>query len=97
MSDMVQEDELRDDEEYTDILEDIRTECSRFGDVREVLIPRPSAAGPSVPGLGKVFVEFGTVEQAMAACAELETKEFGGRPVLCDYIPEERWARRELE
>lgn len=95
MSDMVQEEELKDDEEYADILGDIRTECARFGEVKDVVIPRP--AEQPVPGLGKVFVEFSTVEQAVAACADLETKEFGGRPVLCDYLPEEKWSQRILE
>ena len=50
---MVTEEELRDEEEYEDILEDIREECSKYGDVRSLEIPRP-LPGVDVPGVGKV-------------------------------------------
>ena len=42
---MVQPEELADEEEYEDILEDIREECGKFGQVRSIEIPRP------VPGV----------------------------------------------
>ena len=54
---MVMPDELTDEEEYEDILEDIREECSKFGSVKSIEIPRP-VPGVEVPGCGKVFVEF---------------------------------------
>ena len=50
---MVTPDELVDDEEYEDIQEDIRQECSKYGRVRSLEIPRP-IDGVEVPGLGKV-------------------------------------------
>ena len=50
---MVTEEELRDEEEYEDILEDIREECSKYGEVRSLEIPRP-LPGVDVPGVGKV-------------------------------------------
>merc|ERR1719284_2273234 len=53
---MVTEEELKDEEEYEDILEDIREECSKYGEVRSLEIPRP-LPGVDVPGVGKVFVE----------------------------------------
>merc|ERR1712038_1682785 len=52
---MVQPEELADEEEYEDILEDIREECGKFGVVRSIEIPRP-VPGVEVPGCGKVFV-----------------------------------------
>ena len=54
---MVDPDELKDDEEYEDILEDIREECAKYGDVRSLEIPRP-IDGVEVPGLGKVYFIF---------------------------------------
>ena len=33
--------DLRDNEFYEELVEDIRTECARFGEVLEVVIPRP--------------------------------------------------------
>ena len=53
---MVTEEELRDEEEYEDILEDIREECSKYGEVRSLEIPRP-LPGVDVPGVGKVRIE----------------------------------------
>lgn len=50
---MVVAEELQDEEEYEDILEDIRDECSKYGPVKSLEIPRP-IQGVEVPGLGKV-------------------------------------------
>jgi hypothetical protein len=36
-------------EEYEDILEDIREECGKFGEVKSIEIPRP-VPGVEVPG-----------------------------------------------
>ncbi|KAL1407528.1 hypothetical protein Q8F55_006961 [Vanrija albida] len=41
MLNMVTSDELYDDQEYGEILEDIRDECSKYGEVEGVRIPRP--------------------------------------------------------
>lgn len=53
---MVTPDELRDEDEYEDILEDIREECNKYGVVRSVEIPRP-IEGVEVPGCGKVSMQ----------------------------------------
>lgn len=51
---MVTPDELKDEEEYEDILEDIKEECNKYGVVRSIEIPRP-IEGVEVPGCGKVI------------------------------------------
>lgn len=50
---MVTAEELVDEEEYEDILDDIKEECSKYGIVKSIEIPRP-IEGVDVPGLGKV-------------------------------------------
>ncbi|KAG5461056.1 MAG: hypothetical protein BJ554DRAFT_6810, partial [Olpidium bornovanus] len=51
---MVTKEELANDEDYADIMEDIRDESAKFGNVLEVRIPRPAPPGaPEVPGVGK--------------------------------------------
>merc|ERR1712203_506927 len=45
---MVVEEELVDEEEYEDILEDIREEFGKFGEVKSIEIPRP-VPGVEVP------------------------------------------------
>lgn len=52
---MVVPEELRDEEEYEDIMDDIREECAKYGPVKSLEIPRP-IDGVEVPGLGKVFI-----------------------------------------
>ncbi|ETS64341.1 hypothetical protein PaG_01188 [Moesziomyces aphidis] len=42
MLNMVTPEELQDDEEYADIVEDIRDECTKFGTVNDVRVPRPA-------------------------------------------------------
>lgn len=44
MLNMVTAEELIPDEDYTDILEDIREECEKYGEVEDLEIPRPTAA-----------------------------------------------------
>ena len=50
---MVTEEELIDDDEYEEILEDVREECNKYGQVKSVEIPRP-IKGVEVPGVEKV-------------------------------------------
>ena len=63
---MVMPEELGDEEEYEDILEDIREECQKYGTVKSVEIPRP-VPGVEVPGCGKVFVEFYSIPDCQIA------------------------------
>lgn len=50
---MVAPEELLDDEEYEEIVEDVRDECSKYGQVKSIEIPRP-VDGLEIPGTGKV-------------------------------------------
>ncbi len=50
---MVAPEELLDDEEYEEIVEDVKEECSKYGQVKSIEIPRP-VDGLEVPGTGKV-------------------------------------------
>lgn len=50
---MVAVEELLDDEEYEEIVEDVRDECGKYGQVKSIEIPRP-VDGLEVPGTGKV-------------------------------------------
>lgn len=96
LNSMVLPSELVDDAEYQDIFEDIHSECSKYGHVRMLIIPRPSVDGSPVDGLGKCYIEFDTVEQSQKARAAVEFKQFSGRTVLAEFWPEEKWAHRVL-
>ncbi|CAJ0576405.1 unnamed protein product, partial [Mesorhabditis spiculigera] len=81
---MVGEDELKNDEEYEDIMEDIREECNKYGVVVSVEIPRP-VDGVVIPGVGKVFVEFVSTADCQKAQAALTGRKFAQRTVVTSY------------
>merc|ERR1711992_102904 len=92
---MVMADELTDEEEYEDILEDIREECSKFGSVKSIEIPRP-VPGVEVPGCGKVFVEFYGIPDCQKAQHALTGRKFSNRVVVTSYFEPDRYHRREF-
>lgn len=88
---MVGEEELKDDQEYADIVDDIQDECKQFGELRTVIIPKPGQ-----PGIGKVFLEYASVEQAQAAAAALAGRQFASKIVKAEFYDEAQFAAREL-
>jgi len=92
---MVTADELRDEEEYEDILEDIKEECNKYGVVRSVEIPRP-IEGVEVPGCGKVFVEFNSIVDCQKAQQALTGRKFSDRVVVTSYFDPDKYHRREF-
>jgi len=92
---MVTPEELADEEEYEDILEDIREECSKFGAVRSIEIPRP-VPGVEVPGCGKVFVEFAGIPECQKAQHALTGRKFSNRVVVTSYFEPDKYHRREF-
>jgi len=83
---MVTEDDLKDDNEYKEILDDIEQECKSYGNVVSVIIPRPGQ-----PGCGKVFVEYTNVEEAQRAIKELQGRTFADRFIIAGHFSEERY------
>eukprot|EP00092_Neocalanus_flemingeri_P027874 GFUD01030258.1.p2 GENE.GFUD01030258.1~~GFUD01030258.1.p2 ORF type:complete len:431 (+),score=104.89 GFUD01030258.1:81-1373(+) len=92
---MVMPDELGDEEEYEDILEDIREECAKYGEVRSIEIPRP-VPGVDVPGCGKVFIEFSTDSECQKAQHALSGRRFSNRVVVTSYFDPDKYHRREF-
>ncbi|CAH1711456.1 splicing factor U2AF 50 kDa subunit-like [Aphis gossypii] len=92
---MVTPDELKDEEEYEDILEDIREECSKYGVVRSLEIPRP-IEGIDVPGCGKVFIEFNTIPDCQKAQQALAGRKFNNRVVVTSFMEPDKYHRREF-
>lgn len=94
LKNMVTSDELEDDEEYDDIVDDIKHECIKFGVVISITVPRPG--GECETAVGKVFVEFEGVTGAEKAAQELHGRGFASRTVEADYISEEKYASKQL-
>jgi len=98
MQNMVLPDVLKDEEEYKDIVEDIREECERFGKVKDIVVPRPPAnPAEVVKGLGKVFVEFIDAEDAQKAERAVCGRKFAERTVLTRFLSERDFESRNLD
>ncbi len=67
MNRLVEPSELIHEEEYYDFKEDIREEAARFGDLRSIEIPRPTDDVDKRSFIGRVFLEYSTVEDAKEA------------------------------
>eukprot|EP00250_Pteridium_aquilinum_P016087 c22931_g3_i1 orf=132-1784(+) len=97
LTQLVPVDDLRDDKEFEDIYQDIQDECSKYGDLKNLVIPRPSPTGEDVPGLGKAFVEYTDTEGSRKAKAALNGRKFAGNTVLAVYYSEDKFARGEMD
>lgn len=92
---MVTSDDLVDDEEYDEIFDDIREECSKYGRIRSMQIPRPNK-DYQVPGVGKIFIEFATSSDSKAASEALAGRKFDSRVVVTAYYDPDRYYKNEF-
>ncbi|KAI6234942.1 Splicing factor U2AF subunit [Aphelenchoides fujianensis] len=92
---MITEDDLRDDVEFEDIKEDIKDECSKYGTVISLEIPRP-VPGHEIKGVGKVFVEFSSPSECQKAQAALTGRKFANRVVVTSYYDLNQYHCREF-
>ncbi|KAL4865644.1 hypothetical protein BDV12DRAFT_174281 [Aspergillus spectabilis] len=88
---MVTPEELMDGEDYEEICDDVREECSKYGRVIELKIPRPTGGSRQSPGVGKIFVKFDTVDATTAALKALAGRKFSDRTVVTTYFSEENF------
>ncbi|XP_021902214.1 splicing factor U2af large subunit B-like isoform X2 [Carica papaya] len=95
LTEAITADTLRDDEEYEEILEDMREECSKFGTLLNVVIPRPNPNGEQMPGVGKVFLEYSDTSACANARNLLSGRKFGGNVVIAVYYPEDKYYSRD--
>uniref|UniRef100_A0A8C5WIG6 Splicing factor U2AF subunit n=1 Tax=Leptobrachium leishanense TaxID=445787 RepID=A0A8C5WIG6_9ANUR len=92
---MVLPEELLDDDEYEEIVEDIRDECSKYGRVKSIEIPRP-VDGVEVPGCGKIFVEFTSMFDCQKVMQGLTERTFANRVVDTRYCDPHGCHRRDF-
>jgi len=92
---MVTAEDLIDDTEYNGICDDVREESGKFGQVIDLVIPRPDR-GRKIAGVGKVFVQMETIDAASKVKNALEGRQFLGRTVLATYFNKEKFIQRQL-
>lgn len=77
--------------------------AKRFGDVINIVIPRPHQAinlheiQGRVKGLGLILIEYKDIGQAKYARNQFITKEFSGHPVACSFFDEQRFRNAEYD
>jgi splicing factor U2AF subunit len=102
LENMVKESELKDDEEFKDILSDVKDECSKFGTVEKVVIPRPymeskeeDESGPRTGvGVGRIFVLFNDTTSSQKAQATLNGRLFNENTVKATFYQESDFRNR---
>ncbi|GKY92350.1 hypothetical protein MPSEU_000205900 [Mayamaea pseudoterrestris] len=87
---MLSSQDLVNEEEFQDILEDTREECSQFGKLVSVIIPKAGEVGAT-----KVFLEYETTDDAQRAIASLAGRTFDGRTVEATLFDETKFANKD--
>jgi splicing factor U2AF subunit len=82
--------DLTSDQDYNEIMEDTKDECSQFGALKSVVIPR------SGPGATRIFLEYMSAEDATKAIAGLAGRTFDNRKVGAAYFSESKFASRDF-
>ncbi|ODM20055.1 hypothetical protein SI65_05041 [Aspergillus cristatus] len=88
---MVTPEELMDNDDYEEICDDVQEECSKYGQILGLKIPRPSGGSRQSAGVGKIFVKFDTVESTTNALKALAGRKFSDRTVVTTYFSEENF------
>uniref|UniRef100_A0A7S0USS5 Splicing factor U2af large subunit n=1 Tax=Polytomella parva TaxID=51329 RepID=A0A7S0USS5_9CHLO len=92
LTDALEMEDLMNNEDYEDVLLDMREEVGRYGQVIEMRIPRPTPADPNPPGLLKVIIVFADEESAARARSAIHGRRFGGKVVSANFISAEAFA-----
>jgi len=85
LGNMVTREEIHDEGEFADIKEDVRLECSQYGPVREVVIPRAQDGFPAAAE-GLIFVQFESPSGAAAAANVLNGRKFADKVVVVQFV-----------
>uniref|UniRef100_H2Z1Z9 Splicing factor U2AF subunit n=1 Tax=Ciona savignyi TaxID=51511 RepID=H2Z1Z9_CIOSA len=93
---MVLAEELTDDEEYEEIMEDVKDECSKLGSVVSLEIPRPGPGLTEADGIGKIYVEFASHLDAQKAAQALGGRKFSNRVVVTSFFDPESYHHRQF-
>lgn len=73
----------------TEILEDIRDECSNYGTILDIKMPRPTGGNRGNNGVGKVYIKFETSAAAQQALNSLAGRKFADRTVVASFMGEQ--------
>ncbi|KAB1260437.1 Serine/threonine-protein kinase Kist [Camelus dromedarius] len=87
---VLDDDYLENEEEYEDVVEDVKEECQKYGPVVSLLVPKEN------PGRGQVFVEYANAGDSKAAQKLLTGRMFDGKFVVATFYPLSAYKRGYL-
>ncbi|KAM9686338.1 serine/threonine-protein kinase Kist isoform 1-T1 [Trichechus inunguis] len=87
---VLDDDYLENEEEYEDVVEDVKEECQKYGPVVSLLVPKEN------PGRGQVFVEYANAGDSKAAQKLLTGRMFDGKFVMATFYPLSAYKRGYL-
>lgn len=98
---VVTDEELADPEEYKELCLEMEEEGRNFGNLLEVLVPRPqsanaSAADREMQGVGRVFLRYSEIAECERAFATMSGRKFDQRTVVAAYFAEDRFEKRHF-
>ncbi|EDR21726.1 hexokinase, putative [Entamoeba dispar SAW760] len=91
---MVYPEDLIDQQRYIELIDDIRFVCQEYGEVESISIPRPTEENKKPSGLGRVFIEFKTIDGAIRCWKEIVKKRYDNRSLLVGFYSEKKYANR---
>lgn len=97
LSNMATDEDLSDNELYEDLRLDIEEECSKYGNIESIQIPRAAQYGgdPAMAtAVGQIFIYFSTAEGADKCRKAVAGRIFNGKTVLACFYPEELYLKK---
>ena len=73
---------------FPEIVEDVKEECSKYGSVLDMKVPRPSGGSRQSNGVGKIYVKYDTNESASKALRALAGRKFADCTVVVTFFGE---------
>lgn len=71
-----------------EIKEDVQEECSKYGPIIDIKIPRPAGVRSTV-GVGKIYIKYDNTDSAQKAIKALAGRQFSRRTVVVTEFSEE--------
>lgn len=93
---MVANEDLESDSEYSGLVEEVEEEVRKFGKLLSVQIPRKASATIEPSAVGKIYLEYATIQDSSNAERELSGRQFGPNVVEASYHDEQEYSALKL-
>jgi hypothetical protein len=93
---MVSDEDLTTAEDHQALVDEVREECTKYGNLRDIRVPRSAENGAAASAIRKIFLEYASVADAEKAEHELAGRQFGESVVETSYFSEADFAASRL-